>query len=341
MTERTIIHRFWERTRTHPGKVALRYRSGGAWKDVTWAQYGDKVRSVGRALLAHGFQHSDRMGLLSGNRPEWFYADVACMSLGGCTAPIYGTNSPEQVAYILGHSESKIAVVEDRDQLDKVLKMRSELPHLQKVVVMTSYEGDVEGDFVVGWDDFLAAGKEIDDARHDEALSKVTPEDLATFVYTSGTTGPPKAVMLTHANIWWTADATERHIPMGEIDDARLLSYLPLSHIAERMVSHLLQIYHGTQTWFAGSVDTLLDDLKECRPTTFFGVPRVWEKFYAGITGKMAAADPNDRKVKLAKKAIEVGKRVGELEQEAVARGGKMSDARVPLSLKLQHAALD
>jgi long-chain acyl-CoA synthetase len=146
--------------------------------------------------------------------------------------------------------------------------------------------------------------------------------------------------MLTHENIWWTCTHSEQQIPIAH-GDGRCLSYLPLSHIAERMVSHLLHIYYGTQTWFAGSIDTLLSDLQECRPSYFFGVPRVWEKFYAGIQAKMAAADPDDRKTKLAHKAIELGRQITQAEQEAVAAGKKMAEAEVPISTRLQHLALD
>jgi long-chain acyl-CoA synthetase len=337
----TIVGRFWERVGEHPDRVALRHKGDGGWKDVTWRKYGDHVERAAKGLLALGFSHSDKMSLLSHNRPEWFYADVACMSLGGTTAPIYVTNSADQVAYVIGHSESKVAVVEDSEQLEKVLKMRSELPKLEKVVVLDGYDGDADGDFAMTWDAFLAGGEGVDDAKFEAARGSVTPDDLATFVYTSGTTGPPKAVMLSHSNIWWTASHSEQQIPIADAERGRALSYLPLSHIAERMISHMLQIYYGTQTWFAGSIETLLDDLKECEPTYFFGVPRVWEKFYAGIQAKMAQADPDDRKTKLAKKAIELGRKVTEAEQEAVRRGGKMTDAKVPLGTRLQHALLD
>jgi long-chain acyl-CoA synthetase len=340
----TIIERFNEHVRNRPDKVALRYKSGGEWRDITWRGYGDAVKKAAKSLLSLGFKHSDKIALLSGNRPEWQIADVAAMSIGGATAAIYATNSPEQVAYIIGHSEARLAFVDVTDQLEKVLKMRSELPKLEKVVVFEGYEGDADSDFVMTWDDFLALGTGVDDARYEEALRSVKPEDLATFVYTSGTTGPPKGVMLTHSNIWWTATHSEQHIPIGDADNGRALSYLPLSHIAERMISHLLQIYYGTQTWFAESLDTLLGDLQACKPTYFFGVPRVWEKFYAGFQA-MAAQPPKDkseeRKKKLARKAIELGRGVTKLEQEAVARGGKVTDARIPLGLKLQHAALD
>jgi long-chain acyl-CoA synthetase len=341
MSGRTIVSKFLERVASHPDKVALRYKESGEWRDISWRDYGDAVRRAGKGLLSLGLNAGDKMSILSANRPEWHFADIGCMSIGGVTAPIYVTNSPEQVAYIIGHSESKVAVVQNPEQLEKILKMRSDLANLERVVVIEGYQGDADGGFVMTWDELLAAGREIDDARYDEAATSVAPNDLATFVYTSGTTGPPKAVMLTHSNIWWTATHSEEHIPIGDADNGRALSYLPLSHIAERMVSHLLQIYNGTQTWFAESVDTLLADLQACRPTYFFGVPRVWEKFHAGISAKMAAADPNDRKVKLARKAIELGRRVTEAEQEAVRNGGKLADAKVPFGVKLQHAALD
>jgi long-chain acyl-CoA synthetase len=340
----TIIERFHEHVRNRPDKVALRYKSEGDWRDITWRDYGEAVKKAVKSLLSLGFQHSDKIALLSGNRPEWHIGDVAAMSIGGATAAIYATNSPEQVAYIIGHSEARIAFVDVTDQLEKILKMRSDLPRLEKVVVFEGYEGDANGDFVMTWDDFLALGREVDDSRYDDATRAVKPDDLATFVYTSGTTGPPKGVMLTHSNIWWTATHSEQHIPIGDADNGRALSYLPLSHIAERMISHLLQIYYGTQTWFAESLDTLLADLQTCKPTYFFGVPRVWEKFYAGFQA-MAAQPPKDkseeRKKKLARKAIEVGREVTKHEQEAIARGGKMTDARTPLGLRLQHAVLD
>ena len=341
MPAETIIGRFNERVRNQPDKVALRYKDAGEWKDVTWRDYGDTVKRAAKGLASLGFRSGDKMSLLSGNRPEWHFADIACLSLGGATAPVYTTNSPEQVGYIVGHSDSKVACVENPDQLDKVLKMRSELPNLEKVVVFEGYQRDADGDFVITWDDLLAAGKDVDDSIYEDAVAAIEPDSLATFVYTSGTTGPPKAVMLTHHNVWWTATHSEQHIPIGGADNARALSYLPLSHIAERMISHFLQIYYGTQTWFGESIDTLIADLQACKPTYFFGVPRVWEKFYAGVQAKMAAADPNDRKAKLAKKAIEVGKKVVEAEQEAVRGGGKMADAKVPLGVKLQHTALD
>jgi long-chain acyl-CoA synthetase len=349
MPASTIVERFHERVRTHPNKVAFKVKAGGGWKEISWREYGEEVRRVAKSLLALGYGHGKKIAILSNNRPEWHIVDVASMAVGGASAAIYQTNSPEQVQYIVEHSESKVAFVDGPEQLEKILKIREEIPSLAKVVVFDRYEKDADPEFVMSYEDFLALGNDVSDSDYDEATKKVKPEDLATFVYTSGTTGPPKAVMLTHANIWWTATHSEAHIPIGDDSvknpdgsyNGRALSYLPLSHIAERMISHLLMIYYGTETWFAESIDKLLDDLKECKPTYFFGVPRVWEKFYAGVQAKMAAADPNDRKTKLARKAIQLGTQITKLEQEAVGRGGKMADAKIPLGMKVQHRLLD
>jgi len=327
----TIVDKLWERVERTPDEIALRHKVAGRWEDITWANYGANVRRAARGWRALGLRPGDRMGLLSKNCPEWHFADLACMSMGGVTVPVYSTNSPEQVAHIAGHSDSKVIVCQDQDQLAKVLEVRAELPHLVKAVVI---DGDVPSDdFVMSWSELLDAG---DDA----AQEGPRPDELATLIYTSGTTGPPKAVMLTHANLWWTCGATEDLLAV-RMTGARTISYLPLSHIAERMFSHLLQIYYGSQTWFAESIDTLVDDMKECKPTYFFGVPRVWEKFHSRIEQRLAEADPDDRKTKLARRALEVGRRVAEAEQDGVARGGVLADAKIPLGTKVQHAILD
>jgi long-chain acyl-CoA synthetase len=352
MAAETIIDRFQERVRNSPTKVALRYKTGGAWKDITWAEYGRQVTQAAKGLVSLGLGHGDKIAILSGNRPGWHVADVAGMTLGGATAAIYTSNSPEQCAYVIEHSESKVAFVDTVDQLEKILKVRGELPLLQKVVVFDNDTSSADPEFVMTWKDFLASGSSVEDARVEAERQKVKPSDLATFVYTSGTTGPPKGVMLTHSNIWWTATHSEQHIPIGDESmklpdgtfEGRALSYLPLSHIAERMISHLLQIYYGTTTWFAESLETLPQDLQACKPTYFFAVPRVWEKFHAKfmeMASQPAKTKSDERKKKLAKKAIDVGLQVTKLEQEAVGRGGTMADAKVPIFLKVQHAALD
>jgi long-chain acyl-CoA synthetase len=298
--------------------------------------------------MSLGFVPGDKMSLLSYNRPEWHFVDLACMSAGGTTAPIYITNSAEQVSYIVAHSDSKVAVVENDEQLAKILKSRSELPRLEKVVVMDLADSHAGSDIVMTWGELLAAGDSFKGGAFESARAAVGPAAIATFVYTSGTTGPPKAVMLTHENIWWTCMHTVSRLPLGDLrevaTDARTLSYLPLSHIAERMISHFLHIFYGTETWFAESLATVPQDLAVCRPTYFFGVPRVWEKFHARIESVLTER-PTARKERielaLVKQAIAVGKRVTEAEQEAVRHGGKLEDARLSPWLRAQHVAFE
>jgi long-chain acyl-CoA synthetase len=266
--------------------VALRHRQGGEWRDITWRDYGSAVQRVGGALHALGFERGDRVSLLCSNRPEWFFADIGCMSIGGTTAPIYLSNSPDQVAHVVGHSRSRVIVVEGAEQLDKVLRVRDRLPELRYVVVLD--DPDLPADpMLMSWERFLERSDEVPESRYRLAEEQVQGTEVATFVYTSGTTGVPRAVMLTHDNIWWTCEAVQRHLRMQDVENLRALSYLPLSHIAERVVSHLLQIYYGCTTWFATSMESVRDDLLECRPNYFFGVPRVWEKFHAAVKERL------------------------------------------------------
>jgi long-chain acyl-CoA synthetase len=344
VTVETIIDKFWDRVRAHPDRVALRYKEGEAWSGITWREYGDAVARTSTGLLSLGFSRGDRMCLLASNRPEWFIADIACMSLGGTTAPIYATSSASQVAHIVGHSGSKIAVVEDREQLAKVLEHRPSLRALEKIVVLDGDDDGGGGDLVCSWSDFTSPADARDHDTLRERAALVRPEDVATFVYTSGTTGPPKAVMLTHANIWWTCRALERHLRMDEASTRRALSYLPLSHIAERMVSHLLQILFGAETWFATSSKTVPEDLRACEPTYFFGVPRVWEKFHDAVRARLEDPPASIRErveTALLRRALAVGREMTVAEQRAVARGRFMSDARIGPWLAAKHRFYD
>lgn len=343
MAEETILDTFDRRVREHPRKVALRHKRDGIWREVDWAHYGDAVRRVGKGLLGLGFRRGDRMALLASNRPEWFFADIGCMSVGGVTSPVYVTSSPQQVAHVIGHSGSKVAVVESTEQLDNVLGARSRLPDLETVVVLDGDIGDAPPGTAMRWADLVASSGVAED-RFEERRASLAPEDVATLVYTSGTGGEPKAVMLTHRNVRWTCDALERHLLIEDAAHGRALSYLPLSHIAERMVSHFLQISFGSETWFARSTDSLRDDLQSCRPTYFFGVPRVWEKFHDAIQARIEQHPRGLKRraqVLALRRAVTVGAKIARAEQEAVAAGATMSRARVARPVRLEHALLD
>src|SRR5690606_3036568 len=210
-------------------------------------EYARRVRLVANGLLALGLNRGDRVGLIGENRPEWLFADLGIQAAGGVTAAIYATNSPEQCAYGLSHSESRFWFVENEEQLDKYLEIRAQLPGLERVIVI-----DTEG--LRGFkDEQVISLAELEEmgaayaARHPGALDarvrQGKPDDLALLIYTSGTTGPPKGAMLTHRNCLWTADALGRANPIR--DDEETLSFLPLSHIAQRMVSVYLPLYWG------------------------------------------------------------------------------------------------
>jgi long-chain acyl-CoA synthetase len=283
----TIPARLFDQARRRPGSPALYSKVDGEYRPLSWSDYAGEVRRAGKALLASGFEAGQHVAILGFNRTEWVVLDLACMAVGGAPSGIYTTSSAEEIAYILGHSEAPLVLVETKDHLEKVLSVRDDLPDLAQVVTMRGAAESTEPG-VVGWDEFLATGDDVPDADFDARLDALRPDDLATLIYTSGTTGAPKGVMLTHHNLTWTADQSPGVVQTSP--DDRSISYLPLSHIAEQMFSIHIPITFGYPVYLAESIEALADNLKEVRPTIFFAVPRVWEKFHAGMTAKLGEA---------------------------------------------------
>jgi long-chain acyl-CoA synthetase len=292
----TVLERFHQQVAAMGDRVAMRHREGGEWRELSWDQYARAVRETALGLVALGVERGDAVGILSGNRPEWHISDLATMAAGALSVPVYPTSSPAQVSYVTEHSEARLVFVENEEQLLKVDKRRSELPKLLHAVVFEDFPASPDG-FVLPMSELRRRGSELDRERpslYDERRAEPLPGDVATVVYTSGTTGPPKGAMLTHANILSACESLTR-VFSEEPGTGRRLSFLPLSHIAERVTSHFLQIYNGYDTWFAESLDALLRDLQDCRPTVFFAVPRLWEKFHAGIQAKLAGVPEEQR----------------------------------------------
>ncbi|MGD0379104.1 MAG: long-chain fatty acid--CoA ligase [Acidimicrobiales bacterium] len=286
----TIIEAFRANVRTIPTRPAMRRRAVGGWETLTWADYGRAAAQVTAGLADLGIGAGERIAILSGNRVEWHLADIGALANGGVTVPIYPTSSAEQVRYILDHCGARLCFVEDEELLAKVLEVRHELPKLDRVVIFDDGKR-LDDPFLVGFPGLLAVGA---DRLHreptlvEERASAIAPEQPATFVYTSGTTGPPKAAVLSHANIMWTirSAASLVHLASGE----RFLSFLPLSHVAERGMSEFAPIAARGETWFARSLATVAEDLLDCRPTVFFAVPRVWEKLQSAVLAKIEHA---------------------------------------------------
>ncbi|MBO2518632.1 MAG: AMP-binding protein [Limnochorda sp.] len=276
---------FFAQARRLGPKTALREKRLGLWREITWAEYGETVRHLAYGLLDLGLQPGDRAAVIGENRPEWIYSDLAILSCGAVTVGLYPTDSAEACAYILEHAEAVLVVAENEEQLDKLLEVRHRLPALHWIIVVDRKGLRHFADPQVLWfDEVLARGRELAQAepgRLDAIIAGIQPEDLAAIIYTSGTTGPPKGAMLTHRNLLWTANALNEANAVGEGDEC--FSFLPLSHIAQRMLSVYLAIRWGMTVSFVEYQDTVLQNLREIAPTVLFSVPRIWEKLHARV----------------------------------------------------------
>ena len=295
MTAADIIpRRLLEQARRRPASAAYYTRVDGVWRPTSWADYVAEVRTAARALLALGFPRGGKVAILGFNRPEWVIFDHAAMMAGGAPAGIYTTCSAEEVQYIVHHSEAHVVLVEDLAQWKKIAAQRASLPLLRHVVTMRGCPA-IDDPLVLSWEDFTARAAPIAEAALDERTAQIAEDELATLIYTSGTTGPPKGVMLSHKNLAWTAQTLVDHGGARAGDSS--LSYLPLSHIAEQMSTILAPATAGAAVFFAESIEKVPDNLKEVQPTVVFGVPRIWEKFHAGVSAKLAEAKGAKRRL--------------------------------------------
>ncbi|GIU87558.1 MAG: hypothetical protein KatS3mg009_2073 [Acidimicrobiia bacterium] len=277
----TLLDLFEARVRDDGTRVAMRHRDdAGSWRSITWADYGRAVHEVASGLAAIGIRPGDRVGILAWNRPEWHEADLGILRAGAISVPVYPTSAGPQVAYVLAHSGCRVCFVGDREQLDRVRDQLAELPALECIVTFDDVDA-LDDPLVRTLEELRALGGETP-----AVPPAVTPEHVATLVYTSGTTGPPKGAVITHKNAMATLRSVTQVVPLTEQE--RFLSFLPLSHITERSVSHFGLVASGGETWFARSISTIAEDLPACRPTIFFAVPRVWEKLREGVEAAVA-----------------------------------------------------
>ncbi len=312
---RTLPGVFAETAARFAGTDALKWHTVGGWQALTWRQYHEAVAEVSLGLRSLGFGPGQFALLWSRNRPEPLIADLAVLHARGCPVSLYNTLAAEQAAYIANHCEATVAVVEDRSFLVRLEQVRAQLPHLRRVILLEGEPGPGE-DWLVTWEAVRAAGRaeaERNPAAFEESWRQVTPDDLATLIYTSGTTGPPKGVMTPQRNVLWLAAANNRVLPPSA-DGGRLISYLPLAHATGRTVDHWLTIVNGGTIHFCPDTSQLFQVAAEVRPTVFVGVPRVWEKLYAGLAAAIAA-DPDAGRRQAVERAIEVRRQVVRLRQ--------------------------
>ena len=321
----TLIDVFKRLTRVHKRPDTLNYKSGDRWVPVSSDELLSRVKDIAAGLHAIGIRHGDRVALLSDSRVEWTLTDAGCLFASAIDVPIYPTLTPPQVRYILNDSGSSALFVANREKFLELKGILGECPQIKHVVFF-----DAEG--VTPEDGLTLAqleqkGRELeqtDPGLIDRMAAETTADDLATIIYTSGTTGEPKGVMLTHANLVSNLIDSSGHLEIGEQDT--VLSVLPLSHVYERQAMYMY-LHHGMAVYFAESLQTIAANMREVRPTILVGVPRLFEKIYARIQERAAAAGKVTES--LLKWAVDVGIRYAR----------RMSNHQpIPFTLKAQHS---
>jgi len=330
MAPDTLARMFWDRVERSGDRPAHQFKQSADWKTITWREVGDVVREVALGLLALGRGKGDAVALLSTSRAEWVQADFAIFSAGCVTVPVYPTYPPDLIAYVVNDSGAKTIIVEDPGQLSKVLEARDKMPGLEQIVVITGYDAPQPPKMVMTWETLRRLGRDSVDAHRStlaERVASTRPTDLATIVYTSGTTGPPKGVMQTHGNHIAAVTASKQATPVEE-GWVHLL-FLPLAHSFARLES-FLGVAHGLTTAFAENLDKVGENLKETRPHFICSVPRVFEKVYGKILAGVEAGSPAKRKI--FGWAVSVGRDVSRHQQR-----GQPVPATLELKRKLAH----
>lgn len=310
----TTIGPSFQRTAAARGDApALRRKRDGQWQTTTWREYHAQVRLAARALIALGVGPGEHVTIMGANSPEWFIADLAAIVAGTIPVGLYATNTAEQSRYVAAHCEARVAFVDDEIQLAKFQSVLAALPNLIAIVLT---QGETSEAGVLSWSRFLECGRTVPEAMVDARMATQQPDDVCTLIYTSGTTGVPKGVMLTHRNIMWEVETGARLADMRPDDD--VLSYLPLSHIAEQCFSLHSNALLGTCVWCVDSIDDLGNAMRAARPHHFLAVPRVWEKIQAKMEEASSVAPRWQRRI--ARWARAVGLAGGYAEQRGDAK---------------------
>ena len=278
----------------------------GVWESQTWGEYGANAKKIGQALLASGMNPGDKVSILSQTRLEWVMCDMAIMCIGCVTAPVYHSNTKEQVLYIAEHSDARLMFIEDQEQLDKILEIWGRLPKVEKAVVFDAYHPkDLPN--VTSFADFIETG--MDDDSFEQRIESSKPEEVISFIYTSGTTGHPKAGVINSDNVISMIKYLPDLLDIRKEDIS--LAYLPLAHIAERLLGHFLKLVYGNETAFVESIEDMPDNTRQVGPTILFGTPRVYEKYYARIS--TGTGDATWVQKKVYNWSVETGRKRSEL----------------------------
>jgi long-chain acyl-CoA synthetase len=288
----TLGQKFWNAVVMRGDTVALRQKELGIWREMSWTELGEAARAIAMGLAALGFEPGDTASILSNTRREWTCADYGILLAGGVSSGIYPTDSASQVEYLVSDSATSVLFVEDDEQLDKVLAVRSRLAGLKRIVVFdTEGLSQLDDPMVESLASFSERGRNWllqHPQEFERRLASRRAADLAILVYTSGTTGRPKGAMLSHANLRCVMEHFAPELTQQTDDDK--MAFLPLCHIAERMLGQFMSLQYGGRLNFVENPETVAENIREISPTIFLGVPRIWEKFYSAIQIRLKEA---------------------------------------------------
>jgi long-chain acyl-CoA synthetase len=305
---RTVCDELLTAAEEHGDRPAYSARlPGGGWSTLTWGEARQRVLELAAAFVERGIGPGDAVALMMPNQPEHVLADLGVVHARGVPTTVYATLAPPQIQFVAANCRARMAVLGGQDELNRWQPVLDQLPDLRTVVVLDAAACPA-GERFITWDDFLAAGQQrlaTDQDAIRDRWRAAGPEDPVTLLYTSGTTGDPKGVPLTHRNVLYEAVASELVADLP--DEVIAISYLPLAHIAERVLSVYLPIRLAAHLYFCPDTTQLLQTMQEVHPTAFFGVPRVWEKFMAGLVAMLNAEQDEERKAGIAR-AMEAGR---------------------------------
>jgi len=311
----TFPGRLVEQARRRGGKVALREKKYGIWQEVTWREYATHVRTVALGLVHLGLRRGDTIALISGNRPAWLYVELAAQSIGAIPLGIFVDALSEQVRRILDHSEARCVLVEDQEQVDKVLGVRAELPRLERIIVDDMRGLEMYQDsMLLSLERVATLGRELaggDGRRYDTLLAQGRPSDVALLAYTSGTTGAAKAAMISHGNLLAMAEGVTQVDPVHEGDE--IVSFLPFAWVGEQLISVAMALHVGATVNFPEEPETMREDLREIGPHVMIAPPRFWEAMCSEYQVKIA--DAGFVKRLAARAALALGERVAARER--------------------------